>query len=287
MYGRIPLAHLRVLEALIRTGRTSLAASELSVTPGAISRQIRALEDIIGEDLFSRTSDGLIPNARALELAAETGDLLARLQARLDGAPRRRRLRVGVPRAFAALVIAPRLGGFLQEHPDLDVILDGEAQGLQPSSGRIDLLVRYGLPEVVPKHLSQVIGESMLFPVASPDLAARIDVDPALFDRLPRLVFQHVDQWKTWFAETGREPARGAVASFSETTMIYAAARAGVGLAIGHCLLAHDDLAAGTLVRVGEEVRDSQVYSLVHHETADTGVLALAAFLKDMVAALR
>ncbi len=286
MYGRIPLTHLRVLEALIRTGRTSLAASELSVTPGAVARQIRALEDLIGEPLFSRTSDGLVPNQRALDLAAETGDALARLQARLEDQPQRRRLRIGVPRAFAALVMAPRLGAFLKDHPDIDLSLDGEAQGLQPSSGRIDLLLRHGLPEVMPKHHGEVLGRSLLFPVAAPALAERIADDPGLFDRLPRLVFQHVDHWAAWLAATGRPSGRVPLMSFSETTMIYAAARAGVGLAIGHSLLAHDDLAAGTLVRVGEAVEDPQVYSLIHHEGADETVLALAAHIRAMTAAL-
>src|SRR5712671_657650 len=74
-----PLNAIKAFEAAARLGSFTRAAEELSVTHGAVSRQIRLLEDWLGTKLFLRTSRNAVPTRAGTDLLADAGPALDRL----------------------------------------------------------------------------------------------------------------------------------------------------------------------------------------------------------------
>lgn len=263
MFGRLPLTALRAFEATARRGSPIHAAAELFITPGAVARNIRDLEESTGLRLFNRNGgtwqltdagERLAP-AIASSLQA-MGDAMAALPDAMSDV-----LRIGVPRAFASHVIAPRLGGFLADRPGLLLHLDGDRQTENPRAGALDLVIRYGLPEQPPDLDLIVLPPGTVFPVSAPAL---VNGEAAEWPDVPWLAFQSVDYWAYWLAATGAAPRRPrSTVTFSESSMIYAAAESGAGLAIGHSLVCRDALMAGRLVRIGDTVPDERRYFLL------------------------
>lgn len=263
MFGRLPLTALRAFEATARRGSPVHAAAELFITPGAVTRNLRDLEESTGMRLFERNAgtwhlteagERLAP-AIAASLQA-MGDALAALPDAMSDV-----LRIGLPRAFATHVVAPRLAAFLASRPGLLLHLDGDRQAENPRSGALDLVVRYGLPEQPPGLELILLPQGSVFPVCAAALAG---AEAAEWPDLPWLAFQSVDYWGYWLAAAGAAPRRPrSTVTFSESSMIYAAAEAGAGLAIGHSLICRDQLASGRLVRIGASVPDERRYFLL------------------------
>ena len=126
MYRLPPLTWLRAFEAAARSGSFTAAARELNLTQAAVSHQVRSLEKHLGFPLFERLARSLrlsdmgkayLPSVRKAfdELSASTAGLF--------GPVGERAVTVRAPISFAVLWLAPRLGGFLQAFPDIDVRL--------------------------------------------------------------------------------------------------------------------------------------------------------------------
>jgi LysR family glycine cleavage system transcriptional activator len=120
-----PLNAIKAFEAAARLGSFTRAAEELSVTHGAISRQIRLLEDWLGAPLFRRTSRSAVPTQAGTDLLTEVGPALDRLAdatLRLrSGAPVRGVIRVSALPTFAMRWLIPRLSEFQRDHPGLEL----------------------------------------------------------------------------------------------------------------------------------------------------------------------
>ena len=119
-----PLNALKAFESAARHLSLKRAAQELSVTPAAISHQVKALEDYLGVALFHRLNRGLelTPAARAaLPKLSEGFDSLTQAVARMRPEPDSGQLTVSVAPSFASRWLMPRLHRFFAAHPDLDV----------------------------------------------------------------------------------------------------------------------------------------------------------------------
>src|SRR5471032_2574865 len=119
-----PLNALKAFESAARHLSFKRAAQELSVTPAAISHQVKALEDYLGPALFQRLNRGLelTPAARAaLPRLSEGFDTLAEAVAHMRPQPDSGQLTVSVAPSFAARWLMPRLHRFFAAQPDLDV----------------------------------------------------------------------------------------------------------------------------------------------------------------------
>jgi DNA-binding transcriptional LysR family regulator len=283
-FARLPLSALRALEAVVRKGKVVQAAAELSVTPGAVTRQIRALEDLVGAPLFARTTDGLKPTERGLALAATVTGSLRQLSDGLSlSAGSAVVLRVGAPRNFAALALAPRIGRFLDRHPAVDLHVDGSLHGENPAAGAVDVVIRYGIPETPAGHRATLLAPHTIFPVASPALAAALRAAGGdLLAGARHLHFRSVDYWARWSDATGQARPPRAGPTLSETIMLYEAAAAGQGVAIGHSILAGTFLAEGRLVAVGPAAPDAHRYAVL---TATSAAKPEALAFADWLAA--
>src|SRR5215831_15453184 len=120
-----PLNAIKAFEAAARLGSFTRAAAELNVTHGAVSRQIRLLEDWPGTRLFLRTSRNAVPTEAGTELLAEAGpvlDRLAEVSQRLQHhAPAAEVIRVSALPTFAMRWLIPRLPEFQSQYPGVEL----------------------------------------------------------------------------------------------------------------------------------------------------------------------
>lgn len=267
-----PLNSLRAFEAAARLLSFKQAAEELSVTPTAISHQIKLLEEFLDLRLFRRLT-------RSLELTDEGSAMLPKVQegfASLAAAiEASRRLESGgivtmcAPPSFAARWLVPRLAVFHRAHPDIDLHLSSSAAtidgrerdspgDLRPGAGEApyDLTVRFGRGQYAGQIVDQLFTPAYV-PVCSPtllegerplrepgDLRWQVLIHdstvPELEDR---------PGWATWLELAGAGDLVGLVRGvyFEDGALAVASAMAGHGVALAARPLISADVAAGRL----------------------------------------
>ncbi|AOJ90028.1 LysR family transcriptional regulator [Burkholderia sp. MSMB0856] len=147
MFSKIPLTALRVFESSARLGSFKAAADELSVTPAAVSHQIKSLESRIGVLLFERGPSGVRLTEEGERLFRASHDALLALSRGLDAvrpeAADERTLVLTTTPAFAAMWLIPRLGRFRQVDPQLNIKVEtGNTLADLDRDARIDLAIR-------------------------------------------------------------------------------------------------------------------------------------------------
>ncbi|BAL22973.1 transcriptional regulator GcvA [Azoarcus sp. KH32C] len=302
MSGRLPpLNALRAFEVAARHLSFKLAAEELSVTPTAISHQIRGLEGDLGVPLFRRLT-------RALELTPEGEAMLPKLREAMSAIAASvetvramrpvSRLSVVAPPSFASRWLVPRLQGFAERHPQVELHLasatkaiDGvEAGGLgidSPTtrSEGAQLWIRFGSGRY-PGYRSELLVEPEYTAVCSPALLrAKLPLrEPS---DLRRHTLIHDDTvpdtrerptWPEWLAAAGVADIRPAGVHFGDSGLAIAAALDGLGIALLSKPLVAAEVAAGRLVVPFDvTVRRRFAYYLVTQDSVPD-VLPIAAF---------
>ncbi|MDX2158238.1 MAG: transcriptional regulator GcvA [Hyphomicrobiaceae bacterium] len=269
-----PLNALRAFEATARHLSFTLAADELSVTPAALSHQIKGLEDFLGQRLFDRKtrSIALTPAGLALYPGLHAAFLQIRQSVELiDRASADNVLVISAPPGFTAKWLVPRLYRFLMENPEIDARISATQTLANFTSDGVDLAIRNS--RAVPNgHWSKRLLGISLIAVASPRLIAEHDIRKP--GDLARVTLIHDDMlgrltglptWSEWLAAAGVEGvnlARGLRLSSSDHALD--AAVEGAGFLLAHKALAHDDLKTGRLVApFGLELPTDRVFSLV------------------------
>ncbi|GAB2486164.1 LysR family transcriptional regulator [Comamonas humi] len=247
-----PLNALRAFEAAARLGRMTAAAEELSVTPGAVSRQVQQLESSLGVALFEG------PKSRP-QLSAAGLRLLPALTAafgQIDSAVReisddgRGPLDVSCFSTFAVKWLIPRLFAFNTLHPDIEVRLRTTQVDIA-QGGDLAITVDDGMAR--PHIASLPLFVEWLGPVLAPPLAARLGLrEPGdlagqalLHTRTRR------NAWDMWCQSMGVAlPGLhgGAGTEFEHYFFTLEAAVRGLGIAVAPWHLVMDDLAAGRLL---------------------------------------
>ena len=166
---------LRAFEAAARLGSFKAAAGELGVTHGAISQQVRLLEDWLRAPLFERHNRRIVLTPAARAYLSEVGpafDRVAAATARYghdDGAV----LRLNAPATFALRWLVPRLAGFREQHPDIRVRLETSNQALEALPDAYDIVVRGG-PDAFYGYSARPFLSEQRLPVCSPGLLDRV-----------------------------------------------------------------------------------------------------------------
>jgi LysR family transcriptional regulator, glycine cleavage system transcriptional activator len=246
-----PLAALRAFEAAARHSNFVRAAEELSITPAAVSQQVRSLEAFLGIRLFTRRARGVEPTIAGADYARSLGLLLDQLALATERARRTdepRRLTIATTPSLAARWLMPRLTGFLELHPDFDVRLSTSNAIADFTRQDIDVAVRYGTGRW-PGLKAQLLFAAELFPVCSPSfrngsqpLRVAADLRPRTLLRLAK------DDWPKWLEAAGLGGRRAEGPEFSDAGLLTQAAVAGQGVALGQSIIVADDLAAGRLI---------------------------------------
>ena len=255
-----PLNSLRAFEAAARHLSFADAAEELSVTPAAVSHQVKRLEDYLGVKLFRRlnrqvllTDAGQIalPDVRAA--FDRLGTAMERVMRRND----EKILTVTATTSFAGKWLVPRLVRFRKRHPEIEVRIDASDYLVDFELENIDIGVRYGKGVYPGLRSDRLLGDE-IFPVCSPKLLE----GPHPLKRPADLKWHtllHSDwefkddsdpDWRMWLRAAGVtdiDPTAGP--KFYPDTMALQAAIEGHGVALSNSTLAGADLAAGRLVK--------------------------------------
>ncbi len=255
MLRRLPsLNALKAFEAAARHESFTKAADELSVTQGAVSHQVKALELELGLRLFNRERQRLVitdAGRSYLEVVRDAFDRLAVgtnrvLQLQTSGV-----LAVTTSPNFATKWLVHRLGRFIDAHPEIDLRVSGSHQHVDFAHEDIDLAIRHGDGHWPGLSVNRLCAEE-LFPVCSPKFlrgrsALRSPAD------LKRHTLLHVNDrrdWSQWLEAADVETTdieHGPI--FNQAHMAIDAAVGGQGIALARTALAAWDLCAGRLVR--------------------------------------
>ena len=243
---------VRVFESAARHMNFSRAADELSVTQSAVSRQIKVLEEQLGQPLFQRagpklslTSAGEIYRLKV----AEALTVLRRGTAELRRAKASPALTVSVLPTFAAKWLVPRLTEFEHANPQVSLRLEASYQPIDFSTELdIDVAIRLGRGNWPGVHATRLTALH-LFPVCSPSVGRKLRHPKDLRQLVLLTDESHYDEWPRWFDAAGAEYRLGESRHFSDDNMLLQAAIAGQGVTLARAIIAQDDLDAGRLVR--------------------------------------
>ncbi|GLK67840.1 transcriptional regulator GcvA [Hansschlegelia plantiphila] len=248
-----PLNALRVFEAAARNQSFTRAAEELHLTHGAISRQVRALEDWFGRALFIRTNRRVTLTESGAAYLAEIGAAFDRISAatarHLEQGPGRL-LRVNALATFTLRWLIPRLSAFQLAHPNVEVRLTTSNAPLHDLHDPYDVAIRGG-PEQIHGHVAQLFLPETRIPVCSPRLLQRLALTAP--EDLARHTLLHAATlpgvWPQWLV-AARVPnlAPAGSVTFEHFYLTLQAALDGVGIAMGPTALVADDVKAGRLV---------------------------------------
>lgn len=252
-----PLNALRAFEAAARHESFLAAAEELNVTPAAISHQIKGLEAELGLPLFHRRARGVETTPAARELLPELTRgfaHLARGVGALKGDDLAGKLVVACAPSMAALWLAPRLGGFLDRFPEIQVQLRATSRPPDLTKGEADLRIPYGAGNY-PGLVTTLLMQDAVSPVAAPALLNRVPLRSFADLRNHRLLQDvEVDRaeptmtWRRWLRDAGLpEDQHAGVVEFNDSVMLTQAAVSGQGIALGRHCLVESHLAAGRL----------------------------------------
>lgn len=256
-YNLPSLTALVAFESVARHLSFKFAAAELNVTTGAISHQVKAIEEEIGVALFNRTATGVTLTAAGEDLYGTFSQALSRTSEaiqRVKKTSSAARVTLASSHSMATMWLIPRMGSFRKQNPG--IIVDHLLSDLQRDYRRADveLRIRYG-SGAWPDETSHLLFDEVLYPVCSPEfLKENPVITRGTIASLPLL---HVDwaetDWTDWDeflrrADIAHGPLPGVrMNNFFATLQ---ACEGGHGLAVGWHRLVDPLIQAGKLTRV-------------------------------------
>ncbi len=258
-YALPALAQLHTFEAVSRRKSFTGAADELCLTQSAVSRQIKALEDNLGQRLFRRKHRAieLTPEGDRLFQAVTRGlDEIAQCVGDLRAANETPQITVSASVAFSYYWLMPRLKHFTERYPDIDLRLLATDQQADLPQGDVDIAVLYGAGDWSGVETRRLFGERV-YPVCSPgyvqDHPELLRPSDLLDQTLLHLegggnIWGAVD-WQVWLARQGviGQPVRRGI-RLNSYPMVLQGAEAGRGIALGWSYITDAMLADGRLV---------------------------------------
>ena len=248
--GVLPLNALRAFESTMRLGQMSLAAGELGVTYGAVSRQIRSLEERLGIPLFDGPRNKLVPTSTAQQMYPRLNDAFNAIEQSVRDAVQNSRkvVLVSCLSTFAMRWLIPRLFQFKQAYPEIEVQLTADDADVDFDRDRYDVAIRVGAgpwPNMQHTYLMPDDVGLVLSPSVAPLSAIRTLDDLAEVAPLHTKTRQHA--WRDWCKQRGfTHPPRGQ--KFEHFYFLIEAATAGLGQAIAPKILVQSDVENGRLI---------------------------------------
>lgn len=255
-----PLNSLRAFESAARHLSFTQAATELNVTPAAISQQIKLLEQVLDVALFVRRN-------RQIELSEEGQLLLPHMTSAfeimlkaieaLKTHQKDHPLTISAPPTFVAKWLIPRLDDFNQQHPAIGVRIDASMRLVDLEHEAIDIGIRFSTypdPKLESTHLISL----EVIPVCSPGFMQRQTKLDSPQD-LEHTSLLHYDNktdeptwpdWNMWLTTMGYpdvKPSAGIY--FAQPEMLIQAAIDGQGIALVATIFAEKDIQAGRLIQ--------------------------------------
>ncbi|TMS57156.1 transcriptional regulator GcvA [Imbroritus primus] len=248
-----PLSALRAFAVAARYESFSTAAKALFVTHGAVSHQIRALEDELGVALFERHGKRVRLTSAGRKYAERVDEALVRLAEAtraVRAGNRDHRLTISTMPSFAARWLTPRIGEFIEQHPELELELLSSHTLVDFTREDVDVAIRMGSGQYPGLYVEKLL-DDVFFPACSPTFrGGRLPQKPADL-RGMTLLRSDNEPWRPWFQAAGldwAEPRGGAM--YEDSSLLLLAAAQGQGVALVRSSLAYNELASGKLVRL-------------------------------------
>ena len=269
MIENLPFSALRVFESAARHLSFKRAAGELSITPAAVSQQIKTLEHQLGVKLFNRHSRGLTLTEEAiigLPDLVEGFEKLVESVDRIRGANESATLTVWMAPSFAAKWLIPRLHRFYEAHPGVDLNISASRKLIDSNTSKrtipaenfqrnnVDIAIRFGRGDYPDCHVDKLFSVTAI-PLCSPRLLQGkhplrcpddLRFHTLLHDDTP---YEGRPDWATWLkvaAVDNVNSTRGV--HFNNVSLALTAAIDGQGVVLSMKALASDDIAGGRLV---------------------------------------
>lgn len=251
--------HLRALQAYDAAatyGSLSKAAETLGVTHGAVSRQIKQLEQFLEVQLLHRSPVGIQKTEAGEKLHAATKQAFITLSSGIRDIRQQsdqQSITISLSTSLAIKWLVPKLPEFRDRYPGISVFLDANDDVIDFSERNIDVALRYGLPGW--KGLfSERVGDEELVVVASPSLIGNIQLpmSPEAIADLPLLHDQFDPAWDRWAESVGLDCMfeHSNSVQFNNMALLIAAAIEGQGAMIARRILIEDDLKSNRLLRL-------------------------------------
>lgn len=244
-----PLNALRAFEAAARHGSFVAAADELSVTPAAISHQVKSLEDRLGVALFRRLARGLALTAEGEALLPDLRDAFDRMAMALDRIGRQaggKVLTISLVTTFLLAWLVPRLHRFQTGNPDIEVRMTTARHNVDFGREDIDAAVRFADRPEDGLYAKKLFND-VLTPLAGRRYRDRLKTFDDL-RKVPLIDTAFQPEWPIWLGAMGLDtltPRRSL--AFDSTKIAVEAAIEGAGVAIGPPNLFREEIEAGRL----------------------------------------
>ncbi|GHA86059.1 LysR family transcriptional regulator [Modicisalibacter luteus] len=262
-----PLSALRAFEATARLGSVTAAAHELSVTHGAVSRQLRSLDEHFGVALFAKAGRGLELTNQGEQLQRDVGEAFARLR---DSCTQLKRdvedapFTLACPGSLLARWLIPRLDRLHSELPEINLqVVVSENEHAFKRSDVSAILAFSAPPWPADVEVIELIAEQICA-VASPRLAEQADPEhpETLFSSKLLYTTSRPQAWPQWANAHALDTALldqalDAGQGFEHLYYLMEAAMAGLGVAIVPKLIAEDDLRSGRLIAPWGDIETS------------------------------
>jgi len=257
-----PLNALRMFEAAAQHLNFTRAAAALHITQGAVSRQIKLLEEQLGQQLFVRDGPRLTltePGQEYSRIVQQALEIVRQGTARLRQSDSQSRLRISVLPSFAARWLVHRLVDFHRQQPDITVWLSSSYELIDFSrSDEVDVGIRLGRGGW-PGVYSEPLGREHMNLVCSPSIASELRGPGDLLRHKILAAGPPHDEWNRWFDMMGLQPVPVPPTLSRDYSVLLEAAAQGTGIALARDLLVAGDLERGRLVRPFEASFESSV----------------------------
>lgn len=267
-----PLNALQAFESVARTGSVRAAADALSVTPGAVSRQLRLLDEHFGTPLFQREGRGLRLTHAGSAYFQHIGPLFDGLRQAgqiLHRSAGRTVIRLHSFTTFATRWLIPRLTAFQLAHPETDIRLTTASEW--DDSADFDAAIRLGNGEW-PQMSAFPLTENILVPVCKPTPGRKTMLTPAHLSRHTLInVRGRPDDWRRWCESRGIDiHSLTSWLELESSALAYQAAIEGLGIVLAQRELVKQELENGTLIEMknGQLNCGSFTYYLVWHHNS-------------------
>lgn len=282
---------LRSFEAAAKYESFTLAAAELNLTQGAISRQVKELELAIGTKLFRRVGRGVVLTMSGRNLASDLAIDLQNIQSTILRAISAGEIGTGLRIAclptFASRWLIPRLPDFSHQNPDIEISLATRLQPFSLTNEHFDMAIHFGEANWPEANMTLLCSEELIA-VSSPKLRDQYNIQGiADITNAPVLhMSARPTAWIDFFDAAGL-PGQGPLKGqyFDQFTMIIAGALASLGVALLPSYLIESELAQGQLVQLDKQGlwTDQNYYLVTPLGQGNPHVERLMAWMQDSV----
>ncbi|MDC8756176.1 LysR substrate-binding domain-containing protein [Janthinobacterium fluminis] len=280
---------IRMFEVAARHLSFVRAAEELHLTHGAVSRQIRLLEDTLGVALFERRNRAVFLTREGAAFQLTCADVMARLASGIRAIQQagESALVLSCEPTLAMRWLIPRLGAFRERFPRIELHLVAAGGPVDFRRGHVDLALRRNDFQWGTDCHAEPVAREWTAPVCAPAL---LEAGQLHLERHCQLhTASRPDAWPCWGAASGRATPASRTARYEHFYLSLQAAGAGLGVAIGSVYMVGEELANGRLVAPAGFVEDGSDYYLLSPTpfAGDARRLDVLGWLREELAATR